>query len=53
VSGNTWDALFSFAYMGRPDLALTVNTMYEYVPIDYHDVTINYFGFTAGLQYFF
>jgi hypothetical protein len=53
VSGNSWASLVSIAYMGRPDFSLVLDTTYEHVPIDYHDVAIGYFGFTVGLKYFF
>ena len=53
ASGNAWAGLASFAYMGRPDFALTLDTVYERVPIDYNDVHIGYIGFTVGLTYCF
>ncbi|HET6462230.1 MAG TPA: hypothetical protein VFH33_00395 [Candidatus Krumholzibacteria bacterium] len=53
ASGNAWAGLLSLAYMGRPDFALTLDTVYERVPIDYNDVAIGYIGFTVGLTYCF
>ncbi len=53
ADGNSWAGLFSVAYMGRPDFALTLDTTYERVPIDYQDVSIGYIGFTFGLTYVF
>jgi hypothetical protein len=32
VSNNTWDGLLSFAYMGRQDLTITIDTMYSTSP---------------------
>jgi hypothetical protein len=53
ADGNTWAGLASVAYMGRPDLAITLDTVYEYVPVKYEDVALGYLGFTVGLTYEF
>jgi hypothetical protein len=53
ADGNTWAGLASVAYMGRPDFSITVDSVYEYVPVDYEDVALGYFGFTFGLTYIF
>jgi hypothetical protein len=53
ADGNSWAALFTIAYMGRPDFSITLDTVYERVPLDYQDIAIGYIGFTAGLIYIF
>jgi hypothetical protein len=53
ADGNAWAGLVSIAYMGRPDFSITLDTVYERVPIDYHDVAVGYLGFTLGLTYCF
>lgn len=53
ADGNAWAGLGSIAYMGRPDFTISLDTVYERVPIDYADVTLAYVGFTVGLTYFF
>lgn len=53
TDGNAWSALASIAYMGRPDFVLTLDTEYEWVPINYQDLTVGYAGVTIGLQYSF
>jgi len=53
ADGNSWAGLFSVSYMGRPDFALTLDTRYERVPLDFEDVTVGYIGFTFGLTYVF
>ena len=53
TDGNTWSGLASVAYMGRPDFSITLDTVYEHVPIDYHDTSLGYFGYTLGLTYCF
>lgn len=53
ADGNAWAGLVSIAYMGRPDFSITLDTVYEHVPIDYHDVALGYLGFTVGLTYCF
>ena len=53
ADGNSWAALFTVAYMGRPDFSITLDTVYERVPLDYEDVAVGYIGFTAGLIYIF
>jgi hypothetical protein len=53
ADGNAWAGLVSIAYMGRPDFSITLDTVYERVPIDYHDVALGYLGFTLGLTYCF
>ena len=52
-AGNSWTWLLSMAYMGRSDFALTLDTEFEQVPIDYYDVTMSYLGVTIGLKYCF
>jgi len=51
--GNSLAWLVSMAYMGRPDFALTLDTEFERVPIEYHDLTMSYLGVTIGLKYCF
>lgn len=53
TDGNSWAALFTIAYMGRPDFSITLDTVYERVPLDYQDIAVGYVGFTAGLIYIF
>ncbi len=53
ADGNSWSGLVSVAYMGRQDFALTLDTVYERIPIDYQDVTVGYIGVTFGLTYCF
>jgi hypothetical protein len=53
ADGNAWAGLASIAYMGRPDFSITLDTVYEHVPIDYQDVAVGYLGFTLGLTYCF
>jgi hypothetical protein len=53
ADGNTWAGLASVAYTGRPDFAITLDTVYERVPIDYQDLDVGYLGFTIGLTYIF
>lgn len=53
TDGNSWAALFAIAYMGRPDFSITLDTVYERVPLDYQDIAVGYIGFTAGLIYIF
>jgi hypothetical protein len=53
ADGNTWAGLASVAYMGRKDLSITLDAVYEYVPIDYQDVALGYLGYTLGLSYTF
>lgn len=53
ADGNTWAGLASVAYIGRPDFSITLDTVYEHVPIDYHDTSLGYFGYTIGLTYCF
>ena len=53
ADGNTWAGLATVAYMGRSDFSIAVDTIYEYVPVEYEDVALGYIGFNVGLTYTF
>jgi hypothetical protein len=53
TDGNSWAGLASVAYLGRPDFSITLDMVYDHVPLDYHDVSLGYFGYTVGLTYCF